>query len=79
MDEIAAASQEQSQGLDQVNKAIVQMESITQQNASNAEESASTSGELTNQAQHLREITRQLSELINGKAAQELEHKNERW
>ncbi|HEX3048453.1 MAG TPA: methyl-accepting chemotaxis protein, partial [Bacillota bacterium] len=37
MEEIAAASQEQSQGIDQVNKAIAQVEVVTQQNASTAE------------------------------------------
>ncbi|MGE5583824.1 MAG: methyl-accepting chemotaxis protein [Bacillota bacterium] len=67
MGEIAAASQEQSQGIEQVNKAIVQMETITQQNASNAEESAATSGGLSTQAENLREIIQQLSMLVNGK------------
>ncbi len=67
MAEVTAASQEQTQGLEQVNKAIVQMENITQQNATNAEESAATSGELSIQAQNLRKITQQLSQLVNGK------------
>jgi methyl-accepting chemotaxis protein len=49
-----------------VNKAITQMETVTQQNASNAEESASASEELSAQAGNLREIVRQLSELGNG-------------
>jgi methyl-accepting chemotaxis protein len=39
--EIAAASQEQSQGIDQVNKAVVEMSRVTQQNAASAEELAS--------------------------------------
>jgi methyl-accepting chemotaxis protein len=39
--EISEASQEQSQGLDQVNQAIVQIEGVTQQNAAGAEEMAS--------------------------------------
>ena len=66
MEEIAAASQEQTQGVEQVNKAITQMETVTQQNASNAEESASASEELSAQAENLREIVQQLSELVNG-------------
>ena len=41
--EIAAASQEQAQGIDQVNKAMVQMDQVTQGVAANAEESASAS------------------------------------
>jgi methyl-accepting chemotaxis protein len=66
MEEITAASQEQTQGIEQVNKAITQMETVTQENASNAEESASASEELSAQALNLREIVRQLSELVNG-------------
>jgi methyl-accepting chemotaxis protein len=42
MGEIAAASQEQSQGIDQVNKAMMEMNQVTQQNAANAEELAAT-------------------------------------
>ena len=40
MEEIAAASQEQSQGIEQVNKAVAEMNQVTQQNAANAEELA---------------------------------------
>jgi len=39
--EIASASQEQSQGIEQVNKAVAEMNSVTQQNAAGAEELAS--------------------------------------
>jgi methyl-accepting chemotaxis protein len=44
MGEIAAASQEQSQGIDQVNKAMGDMNRVTQQNAANAEELAAVMG-----------------------------------
>ena len=37
---IAAASEEQSQGIDQISTAIQQMNSVTQENAANAEEPA---------------------------------------
>lgn len=40
MGEIAAASQEQSQGIDQVNRAVADMNQVTQKNAANAEELA---------------------------------------
>jgi len=40
MGEIAAASQEQSQGIDQVNRAVAEMNQVTQKNAANAEELA---------------------------------------
>jgi len=44
MGEIAAASQEQSQGIDQVNNAMGEMNRVTQQNAANAEELAAVMG-----------------------------------
>lgn len=73
MDEIAAASEEQSHGIEQVNSAIVQMENITQQNSVNAEETAATSGELSKQAQKLQEVIRELSELVNGVVKEKVE------
>ena len=51
--EIAAASKEQSQGIDQVNTAVAQLDKVTQQNAANAEESASAAEELNGQAAEL--------------------------
>ena len=66
MSEISIASQEQSQGVEQVNKAMVQVESVTQQNASTAEESASASEELKNQADNMRKIVRELSQIVDG-------------
>jgi methyl-accepting chemotaxis protein len=51
--EIAAASQEQSQGIEQVNKAVSQMDSVTQQNAAQTEELSSTAQTLAAQAEEL--------------------------
>ncbi|MFZ6771089.1 methyl-accepting chemotaxis protein [Undibacterium sp. SXout7W] len=53
MREITSASQEQSQGIAQVNQAINQMDDATQQNASLVEEAASASTSLQDQARHL--------------------------
>jgi methyl-accepting chemotaxis protein len=64
--EIAAASNEQAQGIDQVNKAISEMDKVTQQNAANAEESASASEEMNAQAQHMKRIVRELIALVGG-------------
>jgi methyl-accepting chemotaxis protein len=69
MDEVAAASQEQVQGIDQVNKAMTQVETVTQQNAASAEESASAAAELNAQAESMRQIILEFSELVNGTAA----------
>ena len=51
--EISAASNEQAQGIEQVNKGIAEMDKVTQENAANAEESASASEEMSAQAQEL--------------------------
>jgi methyl-accepting chemotaxis protein len=53
MAEIAAASQEQSSGIEQVNQAIVQMDQVTQQNAALVEEAAAAADSLREQAQSL--------------------------
>ena len=51
--EIAAASREQSAGIDQVNKAVAQMDSMTQQNASLVEQAAAASQSVAQQARDL--------------------------
>jgi len=53
--EISAASREQSTGVDQINSAIQQLNTVVQQNASAAEEMASTSEEMSSQADILKE------------------------
>ena len=64
--EIAAASNEQAQGIDQVNKAVAEMDGIVQRNASQAEESASASVELSTQAEETRQYVGELVVLVNG-------------
>lgn len=54
--EIAAASQEQSAGVGQINTAMNQMNQITQQNASSSEELAATAEEMTSQADQLMDL-----------------------
>jgi methyl-accepting chemotaxis protein len=54
--EIAAASQEQAVGIDQVNKAVMQMDEVTQQNAALVEEAAAASESLDEQARGLDEL-----------------------
>jgi methyl-accepting chemotaxis protein len=54
--EIAAASEQQDQGISQVNKAVEQMNMLTQQNAANAEESASAAEEMSSQADEMRSM-----------------------
>jgi len=54
--EIAAASNEQSAGACEINDAIAQITMATQQNAAASEELSSTSEELTSQAMNLQEL-----------------------
>ncbi|NPT58384.1 methyl-accepting chemotaxis protein [Paraburkholderia elongata] len=54
MGEIAAASEEQSSGIDQVARAVTQMDEVTQQNAALVEEAAAAASSLEDQAGKLR-------------------------
>jgi methyl-accepting chemotaxis protein len=51
--EIAAASEEQSVGIEQVNKAVMQMDEVTQQNAALVQEAAAASKAMEEQAEHM--------------------------
>jgi methyl-accepting chemotaxis protein len=65
--EIATASREQSQGIDQVNTAVTQMDKVTQSNAAAAEESASASEELNAQALTLKGAVSELLAMVGGR------------
>jgi len=54
--EISAASSEQSTGVQQINAAVSQMSQVTQKNASASEELAATADELNAQASQLQQI-----------------------
>jgi len=54
--EIAAASNEQAGGIDQINQGLGQIDQVTQQNTANAEESAAAAEELAGQAEQLRRM-----------------------
>ncbi|RLM27186.1 chemotaxis protein [Brenneria alni] len=56
MGEIASASNEQSKGITQVGQAMVEMDSVTQQNAALVEQSTAASASLEEQARRLTEI-----------------------
>ncbi|MFW5723710.1 MAG: methyl-accepting chemotaxis protein [Halochromatium sp.] len=53
MDEISAASQEQSQGIDQVSQAVGQMDQVTQQNAALVQEASAAAASLEEQASRM--------------------------
>ena len=54
MGEISAASSEQSTGIEQVNRAVAQMDEVTQQNAALVEQAAAAAGAMADQARHLK-------------------------
>ncbi|MFA6286591.1 MAG: methyl-accepting chemotaxis protein [Opitutaceae bacterium] len=66
--DVATASQEQSEGLAQINVAITQMDKVTQSNAANAEETASAAEELNAQSEELRTASAQLAALVGAKS-----------
>jgi X-X-X-Leu-X-X-Gly heptad repeat protein len=65
--EIAAASSEQAQGVEQINKAVAEMEKVIQQNAANAEEGASASQELNAQSRQMKNIVADMVSLVGGR------------
>jgi methyl-accepting chemotaxis protein len=64
--EIAAASSEQAQGIDQINRAVSEMDKVVQQNAASAEESASASEEMNAQADQLTSYVQDLVVIVDG-------------
>ncbi|WP_334188373.1 methyl-accepting chemotaxis protein [Noviherbaspirillum sp.] len=54
--EIAAASHEQTSGIEQINQAITQMDNVTQQNAALVEEAAAAAGSMQEQAGNLSQV-----------------------
>ncbi|MHB1378125.1 MAG: methyl-accepting chemotaxis protein [Desulfurivibrionaceae bacterium] len=66
MGEIAIASREQASGVGQVNLAVTELDTVTQQNAATAEEAASASEELSAQAEQMRETVKMLIALVRG-------------
>jgi methyl-accepting chemotaxis protein len=56
VDEIAKAAQEQSTGLNEINKAVVQMDQVTQENAALVEEAAAAAESLDVQVQAMTQV-----------------------
>ena len=69
--EISAASKEQTTGADQINSAIQQLNQVIQQNAGAAEEMSSTAEELSSQAQQLQTTIEffKVNQKVTGRAA----------
>lgn len=68
MAEIAAASSEQASGIEQVNKAVADMDKVVQQVAASAEESASASEEMNAHADKTKDHVTELVVIVGGGA-----------
>ncbi|MBU0479799.1 MAG: CZB domain-containing protein [Proteobacteria bacterium] len=66
--EIAKASNEQDQGITQINKALAEIDAITQQNAASAEEAASASTELNAQSDMMKDSVNDLLIMVGAAA-----------
>jgi len=66
VDEVSVGSQEQTRGLDEVAKAVVQMQQVTQQAAANAEEGAAAAEELNSQSESLKGVVGRLTAMMGG-------------
>jgi methyl-accepting chemotaxis protein/methyl-accepting chemotaxis protein-1 (serine sensor receptor) len=64
VDEVNAASVEQTRGIEQIAQAIAQMDRVTQGNAAAAEQGASAAQELRSQAENLNTVVEQLTAIV---------------
>jgi methyl-accepting chemotaxis protein len=66
--EISEASNEQAQGIQQVNQTVADMDRVIQQTAASADESAGASKEMDAQARQMKEVVESLVILVRGRA-----------
>jgi len=71
VDEVNLGSQEQARGIEQIVKAISQMEQVTQKTAASAEESASAAEELTAQSETVKDVVSRLTAMVTGQSGSE--------
>jgi methyl-accepting chemotaxis protein len=64
VDEVNLGSQEQARGMDQISRAVLEMDKLTQRTAAGAEESASAGTELDSYALNLRTLVQEMRELV---------------
>ena len=65
--EIAAASSEQSRGVEELNRAVRELDRVNRENSANAEQTASAAGELKAQAEQVKLFIEELRSLIGTK------------
>jgi methyl-accepting chemotaxis protein len=67
--EIYTASCEQSNGIEQINRAVLEMDRVVQGNSASAEQSASAAAEMKSQAFGMKQFIGKLNQLVRGKSA----------
>ncbi len=68
LNEIAIASQEQAQGIEQINRAVSEMDKVIQRNAATAEESASASEVMNSQAESMTGFVTELMAMVGSQS-----------
>jgi methyl-accepting chemotaxis protein/methyl-accepting chemotaxis protein-1 (serine sensor receptor) len=66
VDEVNLGSVEQARGIEQIGRAITQMEQVTQKSAASAEESASAAEELNAQSETMKFVVMRLTDMVGG-------------
>ena len=66
VDEVNLGSQEQSRGMDQISRAVLQMEKVTQRTAAGAEQSAAAGGQLDGHANDMRALVHEMRAMVGG-------------
>ncbi len=67
VDEVNLGSQEQSRGMEQISRAVVRMDQVTQRTAAGAQESASAGTQLDAYAASMRGLVQQMREMVGAK------------
>ena len=64
VDQVNTGNQEQARGMEQIARAVLEMERVTQTTAASAQESASAGAELDSEAGKLRDLVRELHGMV---------------
>jgi methyl-accepting chemotaxis protein len=64
VEQVSQGSQEQARGMEQIRRAVVHMEQVTQKNAAGAEQSAAAGAELSGHATDLRSLVQEMHAMV---------------
>ena len=66
VDEVSVGSEEQTRGIEQIAKAVIQMEQMTQRSAATAEQGAAAAQELNSQSDSMKHVVERLTAMVGG-------------